>query len=114
MYEESGTEIVSVLDWEMAFLNQREVDVAYTAMLTECFKAGQQIEGVPSTEEMFAEYERLTGYRTGNHGYYRAYNLARLAIIFRLATRNMSPELRESTRPSWGWFEDRLLEAMGA
>jgi len=112
MFEESGARIAAVLDWEMANLNHREVDLAYLGVANELISQGAHIEGVPSHAELLDEYARLTDYRPANLDYYRTFVLARLTIIFHVAVRHMTPEQREATRPAWGWFEDRLLERL--
>lgn len=112
MFEEAGPRIVAVLDWEMAHLNPPEVDLAYLGVANEVVAQGAHTEGVPSHAELIQEYAGLTGYRPADLDYFRTFALARLAIIFHVAVRHMSPQQRESTRPAWGWFEDRLLERL--
>jgi aminoglycoside phosphotransferase (APT) family kinase protein len=112
MFEESGAEIVAVLDWEMVSLNPREVDLAYLCVLNEGIAQGAPIEGVPEDDELLQEYASVTGYRPENFDYYRIFVLARVAIILRVAERFMTPEQREAARAGWGLFEDRLFERL--
>lgn len=112
MFEESGSRIVAVLDWEMAHLNMPEVDLGYLGVANEIASQGAQIAGVPPHAELIEEYAGLTGHRPANLDYFRTFALARLTIIFHVVVRHMSPEQREATRPAWGWFEDRLFERL--
>ncbi|MCL5058338.1 MAG: phosphotransferase family protein [Actinobacteria bacterium] len=113
MYGETSHELVAVFDWEMSGLCPRETDLAYLDVAHQNFKQGEQIDGVPSIDELAEEYHRVSGYRPQNLDFYRIWALAKIAMIFRLGIRNMPLELQEASRPSWGWFEDRLFELIG-
>lgn len=85
MYD--GFEPVAVLDWEMAAIGPREIDLGWLIFLHIFFqditeKAG--MAGMPDfleREPVIAEYERRTGYRPRNMDFYEMYAAQRHAIV---------------------------------
>lgn len=81
-----GSKVSAVLDWEMAFIGTPECDLSYAilgmAALTETFP-----EGVPTADEMLAEYERFTGRPLRHMGYYRLFTLYRIVLTHVLGLR---------------------------
>ena len=85
MYD--GFEPVAVLDWEMAALGPREIDLGWTVFLHIFFqditeKAG--MVGLPSflrRGDVAAEYERRSGYRPRNLEFFEIYAALRHAIV---------------------------------
>jgi aminoglycoside phosphotransferase (APT) family kinase protein len=77
---------LAVLDWEMACIASREVDLGwYTYSLryrTEGIGAPMP-PGFPSREGIIARYEELSGYTVRNHHYYEVFAGLRAAIITR-------------------------------
>lgn len=112
MFEENGTGLISAMDFEMSGLNQPEADLAYLGIVCENMSRGEKIDGIPTTAELFDEYERLTGYTCKNHDFWRTYSLGRMSIIYRIMLRHITLEQQEETRPTWGWWEDKLLQGM--
>ncbi|WP_027502815.1 phosphotransferase family protein [Rhodococcus sp. UNC363MFTsu5.1] len=85
---------VAVLDWEMAALGPREMDVAWMYFLHRFFEdiAGVAgLAGLPTfmrRDDMIAEYEKRTGHRCRNFDYYSLYAALRHAtIMFRIQSR---------------------------
>lgn len=85
-YMFAGTDISAVIDWEMAFIGTPECDLSYAvagmAALTDEFP-----EGVPTSEEILAEYERISGTALESMPYYRLFTLYRIVLIHFLGLR---------------------------
>lgn len=85
--------VSAVLDWEMAFIGTPECDLTYAiigmATLTDHFP-----EGVPSAEEMLAEYERVTGASLQHLDYYRLFTLYRIVATHALGLRAFPPDFK--------------------
>lgn len=108
-----GPDVAAVLDWEMACLGAREMDLAYLKLANEYVSVGleERPEGVPPDEDWLAEYERVSGYKIQEWDYYRTMMLYRFAMIFTCGSSRVFPEDQlEAARPAWGWFEDTLME----
>jgi aminoglycoside phosphotransferase (APT) family kinase protein len=86
MYREF--EPVAVLDWEMAAIGPRELDVSWMLFAHQVFEAitGMlELPGMPHflrEEDVTAEYERLTGVALGDLHWYHVYNGVQWAIVF--------------------------------
>ncbi|HET7652434.1 MAG TPA: phosphotransferase family protein [Acidimicrobiales bacterium] len=78
---------VAVLDWEMATLGPRELDVAWMLFLHRFFEDIAVIAGFPGMpgfmrrEDVAATYEELTGHRPRDLDFYTLYAALRHAII---------------------------------
>ena len=78
---------VAVLDWEMATVGPREVDVAWMVFLHRFFNdLAQKFEmpGIPdfmTPEAVTAEYEARTGYAPQSLHWYEVYGALRFAIV---------------------------------
>jgi aminoglycoside phosphotransferase (APT) family kinase protein len=87
--------VSAVLDWEMSFLGAPECDLTYMAMsmtaMVERFPAG-----IPSIEELFAEYEHASGHVLQHIEYYSLFAYYRTAVILDLAKRHFPAEFRAS------------------
>ncbi len=88
---------VAVLDWEMATIGPREVDIAWMVFLHRFFQdLAERFEmpGIPdfmSADAVSAEYERLTGYRPQDLHWYEVYGALRFAIVsVRTSTRGIA------------------------
>lgn len=100
----SAFEPVAVLDWEMASLGPREVDVAWCQFFHEFFhgvavKFGMQ--GMPSfmrRDDVVASYERLTGHTCRDMDWYGLFAATRFAInMLRVGLRSI--HFGQSTMP---------------
>ncbi|WP_216910848.1 phosphotransferase family protein [Nocardia noduli] len=88
-------EPVAVLDWEMAALGPRELDVAWVIFIHRFFqdlavKFGQP--GLPDflrRDAVAAEYEKRSGYRVRDLDFYLVYAALRHAIVMARVTRRM-------------------------
>ena len=88
---------VAVLDWEMATVGPREVDVAWMVFLHRFFNdLAQKFEmpGIPgfmTPEAVTAEYEARTGYAPQSLHWYEVYGALRFAIVsVRTSTRGIA------------------------
>jgi aminoglycoside phosphotransferase (APT) family kinase protein len=84
--------VVGVLDWELSTLGHPLGDLTYHAMdwyrppgvATRGTLAGRDLAalGIPTMEAYIERYCERTGFRfSGNHAFYRAFNLFRVAAI---------------------------------
>ena len=79
---------VAVLDWEMAALGPRELDVAWLIYGHEVFEHLAQNYGMGGMPDFMREadvtaaYERLTGHRLADLHFYRTYAAVQYAIVF--------------------------------
>ncbi len=90
-------EPVAVLDWEMATVGPREVDIAWMVFLHRFFQdlaVRFEMPGLPefmTPEVVCATYEKLTGYTPENLGWYEVFGALRFAIVsVRTSTRGMA------------------------
>jgi aminoglycoside phosphotransferase (APT) family kinase protein len=78
---------VGVLDWEMATVGPREVDLAWMIFLHEFFHDMAVGFGLPGMSDFMqrdrvvAEYEELTGHTVGNLDWFEVYAALRFAIV---------------------------------
>lgn len=81
-------EPVAVLDWEMAAIGPRELDVSWIVFAHQVFEAitGMlELPGMPHflrEEDVVAEYERVAGTELGDLRWYHVYNGVQWAIVF--------------------------------
>jgi len=81
-------EPAAVLDWEMAAIGPRELDVSWLIFAHQVFETiGGLLElpGMPHflrEEDVTATYERLSGVALGDLRWYHVYNAVRWAIVF--------------------------------
>jgi aminoglycoside phosphotransferase (APT) family kinase protein len=79
---------VAVLDWEMAGLGPRELDIAWLIFAHEIFEhlaKGFGAAGMPQfmrPDDVAATYESLTGHRLANMEFFRVYSAIQYAIVF--------------------------------
>jgi aminoglycoside phosphotransferase (APT) family kinase protein len=88
---------VAVLDWEMATLGPREVDLAWMIFLHDFFHDMAVRFGMPGMTDFLqrdavvAEYERLTGHTVRELAWYEVYAALRFAIVsIRTSTRGIA------------------------
>jgi aminoglycoside phosphotransferase (APT) family kinase protein len=81
-------EPVAVLDWEMANLGPRELDVSWIVFAHRVFESITGLMGLPGMpdflreEDVKATYEELTGVALGDFGWYHLYNGVQWCIVF--------------------------------
>jgi aminoglycoside phosphotransferase (APT) family kinase protein len=81
-------EPVAVLDWEMATIGPRELDVSWIVFAHQVFETITgllELPGMPHflrEDEVRAEYQRLTGVALGDLHWYHVYNGVQWAIVF--------------------------------
>ena len=79
---------VAVLDWEMATVGPRELDVSWMVFAHQVFESIAsmfELPGMPHflrEEDVLATYERLTGVRLGELTWYHLYNATAWCIVF--------------------------------
>lgn len=79
---------VGVLDWEMAALGPREMDLSWTVfahMVFESITAVFEMPGMPHfmrEEDVKATYAELTGVRLGDLSWYHLYNAVQWCVVF--------------------------------
>lgn len=85
---------VAVLDWEMAALGPREMDVAWMVFLHRFFEDLATLAGLPGLpdllrrEDTITRYQERTGHRVEHFDYYSVYAALRHAtIMFRVQSR---------------------------
>ncbi|MFI6442578.1 phosphotransferase family protein [Streptomyces sp. NPDC050759] len=69
----SGDRVAAVLDWEMATVGPREMDVAWFLYLDRHLSEGvglPRLSGLPNREQTVARYEELAGRTLNDLGYY--------------------------------------------
>ena len=119
-------EPVAVLDWEMAAIGPRELDVSWIVFAHQVFEAITGMLAMPGMshflreEDVTAEYERITGVELGDLHWYHIYNGVQWAIVF-MRTGARQIHFGEIERPDdiESLFHhkpllDRLLEEAGA
>ena len=92
--------ITAVLDWEMAFLGAPEMDLVSRLAFDEGVESDLPWpEGAPTHEELFAEYERVSGRQLRHIDYFRVFCAYRSAVISTLAAPHFPAEVRPSFMP---------------
>jgi aminoglycoside phosphotransferase (APT) family kinase protein len=81
-------EPVAVLDWEMAAVGPRELDVSwliYAHMIFNHIAQTFELPGMPDflrADDVSATYETITGHRLGDLSWYLAYSAVQFGIVF--------------------------------
>lgn len=79
---------VAVLDWEMAAIGPRQLDVSWMLFAHQVFESITGVMGLPGMphfmreDDIKAEYERLTGTTLGDLHWYHVYNAIQWCIVF--------------------------------
>ena len=87
MYANDGFETVAILDWEMAGLATREVDLGWLAFMHVFFQKlfeGMGIAGLPDflrADDLAETYQKITGHPVEDLRWYETYGALRHAII---------------------------------
>ena len=99
---------VGILDWEMATVGPREVDVAWTTFFQKFFgwmgsMGGKEVPAMFDTVETAATYERLSGLALDDLRWYEALAGLRMAIILlRMSLRSVAHGIgQEPDDPNW-------------
>lgn len=111
---------VAVLDWEMAAVAPREVDVAWMITIHRFFQDLADKVGVPGIpgfqrrDDIAAEYEKLTGYAPKDLDFHTAYAALRYAVVmFRIGVRAQKfGEMPMDADPEDMILHKAMLEAM--
>ncbi len=83
LYDKADLSARGVLDWELATLGPRELDLGWFLFMARYSTAGVGApvpDGMQSREEILACYEELTGHRPQHTSYYEAFGALRGAI----------------------------------
>jgi aminoglycoside phosphotransferase (APT) family kinase protein len=119
-------EPVAVLDWEMAAIGPRELDVSWIVFAHRVFEAITEVMGMPGMpdfmreEDVKAAYADLTGVELGDLLWYHVYNAVQWNIVF-MRTGARQVRFGEIERPEdvetlfhHKPLVERLLEQAGA
>ena len=82
-------EVQAVLDWEMATIGAREMDVSWMIYIHKFFQMSAMAYGLTAVpmadfmhrDDVVGAYEDLTGYKVRNIDWYLAFSLLRMAIV---------------------------------
>jgi len=83
MWRPDGT-VAALIDWELAALGPRELDLAWWLYFDDLFSrrfAVERLEGLPTREETIAIYEQAAGRRVANLDYYDVVVGLRMALV---------------------------------
>jgi aminoglycoside phosphotransferase (APT) family kinase protein len=95
IYEPTGWRPVAVLDWEMAALGPRELDLGWLCFLHAFFDDLTRRGGLPGmpkflrADDVAAHYEKLSGHRPRDLAWYECYAALRHGIIMARITSRM-------------------------
>jgi aminoglycoside phosphotransferase (APT) family kinase protein len=87
MYENAGFEPVAILDWEMAGLGPRELDLGWLSFMHTFFQKifeAMEMEGLPDflrPDDLAETYQKITGHPVEDLRWYETYGALRHAII---------------------------------
>ncbi len=107
-----GRRVTAVLDWDLASIGPREMDLGWHFGLEFMMEAlfGRRVPGFPDTAESVARYERESGYEVRDLGWHEVFALVRaLAINDRHQRITGDPRRREN--PMGGILLARLEAA---
>ncbi len=96
MYSSDGFEPVAILDWEMAGIGTRELDLGWLAFMHTFFQTLLESAGAPglpgflAAHEIATTYERVTGHRVEDLRWYETYAALRHAIIMSRIMKRMA------------------------
>jgi aminoglycoside phosphotransferase (APT) family kinase protein len=78
-----GRRVVAVLDWDLARLGPREMDLGWHVGLDHMMETlfGRRVPGFPGTAESVERYERLSGYEVRDLGWHEIFALVRALAI---------------------------------
>ena len=97
-------EPVAVLDWEMATIGPRELDLSWIVFAHQVFESITGVLGMPGMPDFLREddvratYEELTGVTLGDLTWYHVYNAVQWCIVF-MRTGARSIHFGEIERP---------------
>lgn len=75
---------VAVIDWEMATLGPREVDLAWSCLLERFFSEFLGVDNLPgfmNQDEVIAHYESVSGYEVTDFEWYLIFGAYRYAVV---------------------------------
>lgn len=83
MWRSDGS-VAALIDWELAALGPRELDLAWWLYFDDLFSRRfgvTRLEGLPTRDETVAIYERAAGRKVGNLDYYDVVVALRMALV---------------------------------
>lgn len=90
--------LVAVLDWELAYLGFSESDLAFTAYISEIFKAmDRDVDGVPTEHDYVTRFESQAGRTVTHWEYHRAYARFMSACVALLVSPLLSADVAAAT-----------------
>ncbi len=93
--------ITAVIDWEMSFLGTPECDLSFLVAGDDVIGAEiPWLEGALSFEEMFDEYERVSGHKLRHMDYFLLFSAYRVAVINVLAMKHFPPDALVAFMPT--------------
>lgn len=109
IFEEN--KVTAVVDWEMAYLGAPEGDLMSRQMSEALLHAGAEWPiGAPTHEEMFDEYQRITGRQLTNLDFHRLFCAYRSLVITILAISHFPEQVRPSFQPHLDHFESLMTD----
>lgn len=95
-----GYQVSAVIDWEMAFLGPPECDICFTEVADPILHQELPIpDGCLTYDEMYSEYQQISGRELRHLDYCRLFTGFRVAVINVLAMRHLPPEAHEALLP---------------
>jgi aminoglycoside phosphotransferase (APT) family kinase protein len=95
---------IGVLDWEMAAIGPREMDLSWVAFAHMVFESITEVFGMPGMphflreDDILATYAEITGVRLGDLTWYHVYNAVQWCVVF-MRTGARSIHFGEVERP---------------
>ncbi len=101
--------VVAVLDWDLARLGPREMDLGWHVGLDHMMEAlfGRRVPGFPETAESVERYERQSGYQVRDLGWHEIFALVR-ALAINDRHQRIRNDRRRTENPMAGVLLDRL------
>jgi len=89
-------ELTAMVDWEMAFIGAPETDVCFGRIGDESLQGDMPPpEGALDYDDLYAEYERVSGHKLQHMPYFEMFASYRGAVISVLAMNHFPPEILE-------------------
>jgi aminoglycoside phosphotransferase (APT) family kinase protein len=103
--------VVAVLDWDLASLGPREMDLGWHFGLEHMMERlfGERVPGFPSRDDAVARYERATGYEVRNLGWHEVFALVR-ALAINDRHQRITGDPRREANPMGAILLERMAE----
>jgi aminoglycoside phosphotransferase (APT) family kinase protein len=111
---DAGRRVVAVLDWDLARLGPREMDLGWHVGLDHMMDAlfGRRVPGFPGTGESVERYERQSGYEVRDLGWHEIFALVR-ALAIQDRHQRIRRDQGRTGNPMAGVLLDRLRAVAG-